>query len=276
MSKYSKIEWTTHTFNPWWGCVKVSPGCVNCYALTLAKRFGFTIWGTNTPRRFFGDAYWAEPIKWNAEAEKQNERHRVFCCSMADVFEDRRDLDVHRSRLWKLIEQTPSLDWLVLTKRTEVVKRLAPWGENWPANVWLGTSVENQKYADERLPYLLDIPAKVRFLSCEPLLGPVDLSQFIKTGKSFPIAWIIAGGESGPQSRPMNPQWVRSLRDFCEKNKVAFHFKQWGHWGPLNELVTRKCEVRTIGDIQMAAHGKAVNGRTLDGCIHDGYPVVGA
>lgn len=123
MAKNSRIEWTTHTFNPWWGCVKVSPACKHCYAESWAKRVGSNVWGIKAERRFFGDKHWSEPVKWNAAAAASGMRARVFCASMADVFEDRRDLDVHRIRLWKLIEATPRLDWLLLTKRPEIVIR---------------------------------------------------------------------------------------------------------------------------------------------------------
>ncbi len=139
MAKNSRIEWTTHTFNPWWGCVKVSPACKHCYAESWAKRVGSNVWGIKAERRFFGDKHWAEPLKWDVLAAASGVRARVFCASMADVFEDRRDLDVHRARLWKLIEATPHLDWLLLTKRPEIISRLAPWANQWPENVWLGT-----------------------------------------------------------------------------------------------------------------------------------------
>lgn len=119
MAKNSSIEWTDHTFNPWWGCAGVSPGCDNCYAEAWAKRVGEDIWGARKPRRFFGEKHWCEPLKWNDEAQKQGHRRRVFCASMADVFELRSDLDPWRDRLWVLIDQTPWLDWLLLTKRPQ-------------------------------------------------------------------------------------------------------------------------------------------------------------
>jgi protein gp37 len=140
MAKDSRIEWTHHTFNPWWGCVKVSPACANCYAETWAHRLGAKIWGRHAPRRFFGDEHWKHPLRWNAEAERDQVRRRVFCASMADVFEVRAELNPWRARLWPLIEQTPWLDWLLLTKRPKNVRRMAPWGSRWPHNVWLGTT----------------------------------------------------------------------------------------------------------------------------------------
>lgn len=174
MSAETGIAWTDATFNPWWGCQRVSPGCTNCYAETWAKRWGVG-WGPSVERRFFGDKHWNEPVRWNKAAEAAGVRKRVFCASMADVFEDRRDLDDQRVRLWRLIRATPRLDWQLLTKRPENLRRMLPWtGEPW-ANVWLGTTCEDQQRADERIPHLLATPAAVRFLSVEPQLGAIDL-----------------------------------------------------------------------------------------------------
>lgn len=122
MGKNSRIEWTDHTFNPWWGCTKVSEACKNCYAEAWSKRVGQQVWGPQAERRFFGERHWLEPLKWNADAAAHGKRLRVFCASMADVFEDRRSLDPWRSKLWELIEATPQLDWLLLTKRPEHVQ----------------------------------------------------------------------------------------------------------------------------------------------------------
>lgn len=258
--KDSKISWTHHTFNPWWGCVKVSPGCANCYAETFAKRTGNNVWGASAERRFFGDKHWNEPIKWDAEAAKLGERHRVFCASMADWLEDREDLIQPLARLLDMIRRTPNLDWLLLTKRPEnFIKRLGlaarytrenqgdmtlfcAWGHRQPpSNVWIGTTVENQEMADKRIPQLLEIPAKVRFLSCEPLLEALDLSAFIGQcitpvdvvqQYNFGIHWVITGGESGPGFRPFNPDWARSLRDQCKTAGVPFHMKQMGGLKP--------------------------------------------
>lgn len=272
MGKNSHIEWTHHTFNPWWGCAKVSPACQHCYAEAWAKRVGSKVWGAKAPRRFFGPEHWQEPVRWNAEAERNGVRYRVFCASMADVFENRSDLNAERTKLWDLIDATPMLDWLLLTKRPEHVKKLTRWGDNWPVNVWLGTTVENQEWADKRMPHLLANPAKTRFLSCEPLLGEIDLSAFLDREKKSPIHWIITGGESGPHSRPMDPQWVRGLRDFCRKRKIAFHFKQWGHWVPRELLTKDQKNVVLVGDVEMAAAGKKLAGRLLDGRTWDELP----
>lgn len=199
------IEWTSttrpdgtvvpgYTFNPWWGCTKVSKGCEHCYADTLSHRYGFNVWGPKADRRFFGDKHWAEPLKWNREAVKAGERRRVFCASMADVFERHMvpainaQLEAARDRLWDVIAATPMLDWLLLTKRPENIADMIPWADGTPANawkadvsmwpnVWLGASVENQEQAEKRIPHLLRIPTAVRFLSCEPLLGAVDFTD---------------------------------------------------------------------------------------------------
>src|SRR6266542_5608953 len=172
MGQNSKIEWTHHTFNPWWGCVKVSPGCEHCYAETLSARYGHRVWGPakTTSRRLFGPDHWADPLKWNAVAQRESVRHRVFCASMADAFEDHPLLQPARDMLWQTIEATPWLDWLLLTKRPENISRLlpTPWLVEPRANVWLGTSVEDRRRAAERIPQLASIRAAVRFLSCEP------------------------------------------------------------------------------------------------------------
>lgn len=281
MAQNSKIEWTHHTFNPWWGCIKVSPACKHCYAESWAKRVGMDLWGGKSPRRFFSDAHWREPLKWNREAEAAKERRRVFCASMADVFESRKELDSWRARLWPLIEQTPWLDWLLLTKRPENIRKLAPWGQNWPHNIWLGTTAENQLWAAKRIPALLENPAKVLFISAEPLLGFLDLSPWLrKPGEIRPgLDWVIAGGESGAKARPMNPRWAEALRDQCGQYDVAFHFKQWGHWGPDAETDSRHVKTVELHEgygtpITLFRRGKHATGRVLDGRTWDGFPAV--
>jgi protein gp37 len=269
MARNSKIEWTTHTFNPWWGCVKVSPACKHCYAESWAKRVGQDVWGIKAERRFFGDKHWSEPLKWNAIAATAGERARVFCASMADVFEDRRDLDTYRARLWALIEATPNLDWLLLTKRPDLVARLAPWGNDWPPNVWLGTTVEDQDYAEERLPHLTAIPAAVRFISAEPLLGPVDISPW-----GARLDWVITGGESGPRARPSSPSWFMALMNQCMAADVAFHFKQWGDWAPGDGVPLAKVRAQKAADgTTMLRLGKKAAGRTLGGATWDELPI---
>jgi protein gp37 len=276
MAKNSQIEWTHHTFNPWWGCKKVSPACDHCYAELWARRMGHDLWGTHAPRRFFGDAHWREPLIWNEEARVAGRRQRVFCASMADVFERRADLNMERLRLWELIENTPNLDWLLLTKRPQNIGQIAPWGTDWPANVWLGTSVENQVLAEKRLPYLLRSPATVRFLSCEPLLGPLDLRRWFRRDSFYSIDWIIAGGESGGASRPMHPDWVISLLHQCQDFDVPFHFKQWGQWVPVQLAYgatrTRLIEIENERPVEMVRLSKKLAGRILEGVTWDGVP----
>jgi protein gp37 len=286
----TKIEWCDFTFNPWIGCAKVSAGCANCYAETLMdKRYGRAKWGPNGTRVKTSAANWKKPLKWNRDAARDGVRRRVFCASLADVFEDRNELIAWRDELFALIAETPHLDWLLLTKRPENVNRLVaqlcwpdtgrlmPYGL--PTNVWLGTSVENQEQADKRIPELLKVPAAVRFLSMEPLLGPVKLNsvQYNNGGsgggvlldvlggefstiagsgyKCGRIDWVIVGGESGPNARPMHPEWARSIRDECQAAGVPFFFKQWGEHDGNEKRV-----------------GKKAAGRLLDGCEWSEFP----
>jgi protein gp37 len=257
MGVETKIEWCHHTFNPWWGCQRVSAGCEHCYAESFAKRVGQKVWGPEASRRTFGEKHWLEPRAWNAAADKAGERRRVFCASMADVFEDYRGLDVERRKLWQLIAETPSLDWLLLTKRPENMVKLAPdsWAVAWPRNVWAGTTVENQRAAEQRVPWLLEVPAAVRFLSCEPLLEQVDLENvrpYYLPPEMHPhdprvridclrghvkgpddmldarIDWVIVGGESGNGARPFALEWAESLIDQCRQAGVRVFCKQLG------------------------------------------------
>ena len=237
---------------------------------------GHQLWGLDAPRRFFTDAHWREPLAWNDAAKLEGRRERVFCASMADVFERRADLNNERARLWKLIEDTPQLDWLLLTKRPQNIERIAPWGQNWPNNIWLGTSVENQTLAEKRLPFLLKIPAAVRFLSCEPLLGQLDLRQWFKRRGFHSIDWIIAGGESGGGARPMHPNWPASLLNQCQTFKVPFHFKQWGQWAP-SQLFTqankpRILELQNERPVEMVRMSKKLTGRILEGTTWNQVP----
>lgn len=276
MAKSSKIEWTHHTFNPWWGCGRVSPACKNCYAEAWAHRLGMDLWRKGAPRRMLSDAYWRQPIAWNREAERAGRRARVFCASMADIFEDRRDLDGARERVWRLVADTPHLDWLLLTKRPHRVHELAPWGDHWPQNVWLGTTAENQRWAEKRVPHLLANPAAVHFLSCEPLLGHVALDAWMPApGRERAVGWVIAGGESGHRARPMNPAWARSLRDQCEAHDVPFHFKQWGNWaiaGADGEARTVRVVAGEGQAVKMVRMSKTAAGRLLDGRYWDEIP----
>jgi len=217
----SSIEWTTHTFNPWWGCTKVSDGCRFCYAEALSNRYGHSVWGAGKPRRSMSDAHWQAPLIWDADARRTGRRARVFCASMADVFEEQAP-EGQLVRLWNLIRLTPHLDWQLLTKRPHRIAESLPpdWASGY-RNVWLGTSVEDHRVVN-RVRELSAVPAVVRFLSVEPLLGPI---------RRLPlkgIDWIIVGGESGPNARPIEAQWVLDIRRQCRTAGVAFFFKQWG------------------------------------------------
>lgn len=270
MGQNTKIEWATHTFNPWWGCTKVSEACKHCYAESWAKRVGQPVWGPKAFRRTFGEKHWQQPLRWNKLAEQANERPRVFCASMADVFEDRDELEPWRRKLWHLIEATPHLDWLLLTKRPQNVVRLAGWGADWPKNVWLGTTVELQARAEELLPHIEAVPAKVRFISAEPLLGELKVERWLQST----LNWVITGGESGPKARPASPKWFRSLHLQCMENQVAFHFKQWGDWAPGDgeNLPARKVQAAADGTT-MVRVGKKMAGRALDGAEWDELPI---
>lgn len=228
MAEKTLIAWTHHTWNLAWGCTKISPGCKNCYADTLSGRYGFDVWGPQAPRRTFGAKHWAEPFKWNRQAKAAGERHRVFCSSMCDNFEDHPTITAERAKLWPLIRQTPWLDWQLLTKRAERIKDNLPsdWDQGYP-NVWLGVSIENNDYVS-RADHLHTIPAVVRFVSYEPALGPLDKLNLEG------IDWLIYGGESGPGHRPENKQWARDIMARCEVAGTAFFHKQSA--GPRTEM----------------------------------------
>lgn len=323
MAENSKIEWTDHTFNPWMGCTKVSPACANCYAeRDFDHRYKKVEWGPNGTRVMTSDANWLKPLSWNRTAESLGVRYRVFCASLADVFEDwkgpiadTRGLLGHvfddgdwgfgpdgsdgtnayrggsnvsmltmediRVRLFGLIDATPNLDWLLLTKRPENIRRMWPGGHR--ENVWLGCSVENQEFAEKRIVPLLTYRdlSPVLFLSCEPLVGPVNLLRVVGKLGAYPIwhdvlkreygdgtdgnrlaelrsgiDWVITGGESGPNARPADPDWFRSLRDQCISADVPFLFKQWGEF-----------------DERQVRVGKKTAGRLLDGRDWTQFPL---
>jgi protein gp37 len=216
-----------YTFQGWEGCEPVSEGCDHCYAWARDRRYhGGRHWGRkrSTPRKMMSAVYWRQPSAWNRRAERLGMPLKVFCASLADVFEAHPAVSEARARLWRTIEDTPWLVWMLLTKRPANVRRLVPpsWLEAWPARVWVGTSVETAAWARVRIPLLLKVPATVRFLSCEPLLGPV---------RDLPlesVQWVIAGGESGPRYRAVDLDWVREIRDQCVAAAVPFFFKQVG------------------------------------------------
>lgn len=317
MAENSKIEWTDHTFNPWIGCTKVSAACDHCYAETWDTRFNGERWGPHAARTRTSAANWRKPLAWDKQAAAERVRRRVFCASLADVFDNHKSIDPEwRADLWELIQETQNLDWLLLTKRPQNVKRFLPdewdggeWGGPWP-NVWLGTTVENQEEADRRISHLLSVPAVVHFVSCEPLLGSVDLTRWLSgchecaeecgfrssetapprnerchtcgwvgqdAGEFCPdcgaqdfggvcpdcnanvvqhhpdttcLDWVICGGESGPDARPMHPDWARSLRDQCRDAGVAFHFKQWGEHDHDGRRIGKKETGRLLDGIE--------------------------
>jgi protein gp37 len=265
----SKIEWTDHTYNPWVGCVNVSPACDSCYAEMMAARLAnkwasghgvelatAKVWGKDSDRLIYpadSDKV-REPLMWDKAAAKKGVRHRVFCSSMADVMERNPILDEPRQRLFEMIESTPNLDWLLLTKRPQEFSKFLPkaWLKNPRHNVWLLTTVESADYL-WRIEAMMQAPAVVYGISAEPLLGPMTLpASFLKLGRS---AWVIAGGESGRKPRPSKLEWFRGLREQCQRSGVPFHFKQWGEIG--SDLVKI---------------GKKEAGRLLDGRTWDEFP----
>lgn len=327
MAENSKISWTEHTFNPWVGCTKVSPGCAHCYAETLMDhRYGKVKWGPQGVRIRTSAALWKKPLQWNKaqwqecidcgwrgpvsethvdcpvcdSEELKPARQRAFSASLADIFElkedQKEDMDRWRADLFKMIEDTPNLDWLLLTKRIENVGVMMPdaWLSGFPKNVWLGTSVENQKEADERLPILEHLGRSFRpsviFVSAEPLLSAIDMDGFLEEEDfgddegqlwSRPIDWVIAGGESGPKARAMHPDWVRSLRDQCQQSGVAFHFKQWGEWKSADTAMegvefvkASKMQMCQVAGAPLLLHriGKHNAGRLLDGREWNEFP----
>lgn len=232
MAENSKIEWTDHTFNPWVGCTKVGPGCDHCYAESWAKRTGAPgLW--NGERRRTSAANWRAPLKWNREAEAEGVRRRVFCASLADVFDNEVPQE-WRDDLWELIRRTPNLDWLLLTKRIGNALKLVDAGVfRALPNVWLGATVVNQEEADRDILKLLAVPARVRFLSMEPLLAPVDLTRIgpkriNALGRGSWLHWVIAGGESGPKARDFDVQWGEDIVEQCRSAEVPVFVKQLG------------------------------------------------
>lgn len=287
MGTMTYIEWCDHTWNPWRGCEHDSPGCDHCYAELLSLRNPAVLgeWGPDGLRVVAAEDYWRLPIRWDREAAAAGVRRRVFALSLGDWLEARPELHAPRLRMLDTIRRTPNLDYLLVTKRPQNWRSLVglsiaqvpgscagydetiAWVADWlcgkaPANVWAIASVEDRERAERRVPDLLEIPAVVRGLSMEPLLGHVDLGQlrcghrFDREGATYydalkgyswwggtgdfgihgpAISWVIVGGESGPHARPMHPYWARSIRDQCVSAGVPFFFKQWGEWNPLGK-----------------------------------------
>lgn len=298
MSDESKIEWCDSTFNPWIGCTKIGPGCDHCYAeADFDLRKHRVKWGAGNPRSRTSAANWKKPLQWDRQhAEffaQHGRRRRVFCASLADVFDNEVPMQ-WRADLFALIDATPNLDWLILTKRignadrmmveaTRALRLIDP-GREILRNVWLGATICNQPEADRDIAKLLAVPAAVHWLSMEPLLESVDLTPWLRFhwpvvetvfsgGLCKAVDWVVVGGESGPRPRPMNPEWARSLRDQCAGFGVPFLFKQYGEWSPAPQgsaAVTLMHEF--VGDGRVFKVGKKAAGRLLDGVQHDGYP----
>ena len=307
MAENSAIEWTDHTFNPWECCQKVGPGCDHCYAETRNARFGggeAPNWGPGAPRRRTSISNWRKPLAWQADAARffaeHGRRQRVFCASLADVFDNAVD-PAWREDLFELIRATPDLDWLLLTKRIGNVAEMSDAAGGLPANVWLGATVVNQAEADRDIPKLdaTGDLVNIRFLSIEPLIGPISISWdwLHGIGGRNGIDWVIVGGESGPGARTMHPDWARSLRDQCAAAGVPMLFKQWGEWEASldrerddpdwradysNDYANsgRSAWLNLAGGIGfhgerfhvMRRMGKKLTGRLLDGVTHDGFP----
>lgn len=312
--KNTKIEWTDHTINFWWGCTKVSPACTHCYAEGLGKFFGPrlfgqpVIWGKGQPRFARLEEARKEAVKINAKAEGATVRPRVFVNSMSDWLDDEVPIQ-WLAFLLETIRLCPWLDFQLLTKRPEnwrermskVLTENASnpeycttynWLSDWEMadtarpNVWIGTTVENQNYADQRIPHLLEIPAKVRFLSCEPLVGQVDIRHIRQADNQwFPmqhIHWVIAGGESGGQAQPSHPDWFRSLRDQCKMAGVPFFFKQWGEWLPVSHMNDVEADATLLRGYKGHKHPdgtlmlrvtRQVAGKKLDGQEWQQFPI---
>lgn len=234
MAENSKIEWTDHTFNPWIGCQKVSPGCDHCYAEAMMDhRYGRVKWGPHGERVRTAPANWRKPHQWNRAAEAAGTRQRVFCASLADWLDNQVPRE-WRADLAVVIDQTPHLDWLLLTKRPENFATLAPWHpQAVPKNVWIGATCEDQPNLERRWKQIRGINA-IRFISYEPALGPMVL------GDRRPD-WVICGGESGAGARYMEPEWARFMRDQCLTHGIAFFMKQMTGKKPIpEELMVRQ------------------------------------
>lgn len=279
MGENSKIEWTDHTFNPWMGCTKVSPACDGCYAEAMMDhRYGKVKWGPHGERVRTAPSNWRQPHIWSRNAKAAGTRPRVFCASLADVFDNQVPPE-WRADLFALIRATPNLIWLLLTKRPQNIIKLSELASGLPWNAAIGASVEDQVRFDLNVPALRRAKKAVSpafaFLSCEPLLGPLsgDLSD---------IDWVIAGGETDQgqhRARPSHPDWFRDLRDQSAAAGIAFHFKQWGEWADCEDWpseMQEHLELLNKVDGSNVRVGKKKSGRLLDGVEHNGFPQVSA
>ncbi len=301
MGDRTGVSWADKTFNGWKGCARVSAACLLCYAERGTSRWGMDLWGATKPRQIVSEATWRNPYRWQREAERLDRTYRVFGFSWADVFEDRDEVIEARKRFLGIAEDTPRLIWMLLTKRIENVPAMVPWGNSgWPPNVWIGTTVEQQRFAEQRLHHLVRIPAAVRFVSFEPLLGPIDLEPWlgrVPGGQERGIDWIISGGESGPLAkvRPTHPSWFRSLRDQALAYQVPLHHKQNGQFAMPDDVDATGLDVAALNrkGITMWPDGRIVAGpadepgdggellwgvnrrragRLLDGQVWDSFP----
>lgn len=263
MAKVTKISWAHSTFNPWVGCDKVSPACDHCYAEGVAKRMGKDLWGKDAERFFTNTSYWCEPRRWNDEAARRGEPWRVFCGSLCDVMEDRRDLDERREMLFELIEETPNLTWLLLTKRPENFLKLTPeeWHSAWPKHAWAMTTAENQRRLEERLPHLLKVPAEVRGLSIEPLLGPMVLPETVLPcvncrGRGWVLPFFSA--DYGVPCKECQQRATElSGEMFTDRQKIVFNTIQWVIVGGESGGSARPMHPKWAKDLrdQCAKHG---------------------
>jgi protein gp37 len=259
MGEHTRIEWVDHTFNPWIGCTRISAACDNCYAAAMAHRRRWARFENGAPRRRTTEAYWRQPLRWNRKAEARGGRARVFGPSLGDPF-DAEVPDEWRADYLRLIEATPRLDWILLTKRPQVARKFFA-GRAVPANLWPGVTAETQKLLALRAPAVLSIPARLHVLSAEPLLEPIDLGAI--AGR---FGWVIAGAESGPRARPSHPEWFRRLRAQCQAMAVPFFFKQWGEWAPRSDVAARPGRPHRFADGTVVERlGRRLAGAALDG-----------
>jgi protein gp37 len=278
MGARSKIEWTDSTFNPWVGCTKIArprgapSACDFCYAEKWAKRSGQVLWG-DYPRRRTTEAYWRNPITWNDRADlfqaEHGRRQRVFCASLADVFDNQVDPS-WRSDLFDLIRRCDQLDWQLLTKRPQNIRKMLPrdWGDGYQ-NVWLGTTAEDASAYQQRVKHLLIIPSAIHFVSYEPAMGPLETLDIAGECPD----WLIIGGESGVRSelvRYTDPQWARDAIAECRRLGIAPFLKQWGTYKNNPRVLEASYSVKEAMQVDPPENGKG--GGELDGRLWREFP----
>lgn len=283
MSKNSLVKLAHHAFNPWWGYKKF-PLTWKLDGLhwieSQTDPAGY--WESHAQSRFLSDEHWNTPLPWNSTAEHRNQRERVLCAPTPDLFQDHDDLPGWRSRLLNLIEATPNLDWLLLTRHAYAIKRHLPQGYTLPRNAWLGVHVPDQHRADRYIPYLQAVPTDgVRFLYCEPLRQPIDIRRYLEPRRGIGrIDWVVCGGQSTNGAEPMHPGWVEYLQWQCEQAGVPFYFKQWGNWAPVEVVGIEAAGNRHVIEMtrcdgrpeDMVRVGKRVAGRVLFGQTWEQFP----